>query len=303
MLLRFRIWAQLYPPVYAPISLLAFLILLPLAPFMHKVHRSLTIVAFLIFILSTTYVWLAPPFTPDSRLRVYFAQKVELTNVSSAVSRPLFTRAITQLNVIDGYGPRLMATLPSSWSSAGDSDDKRCEAKKLRPGLTTCEWPVPPALQPSIASAGDDGKGTWLVGNVTRLGPNSLRFEIEGVQTRACLIHVDSHEIRRYRARTRPEGGASAPTTWTAFEVPAQEIHLLTLWARTWGEKFEVELDVDPDTDGEGMIAGRVSCWWNDGPGGAQIPALEEARGFLPEWVAISKAAAGLVEATSGFLV
>jgi hypothetical protein len=41
----------------------------------------------------------------------------------------------------------------------------------------------------------------------------------------------------------------------------------------------------------------RVSCFWNDGPGGAQIPALEEARRFLPEWVAISKAAGGLVEA------
>ena len=290
--------------MYAPISLLSFLILLPLAPFVHKVHRSLTVVALFIFILSTTYVWLAPPFTPDSRLKVYFAQKVELTNVSNAVSRPRLTRAITQLNVIEGYGPRLMETLPSSWTSVGDSDDKQCEANKLRPGLTTCEWTVPPALQPSIATAGDDEKGTWLVGNVTRLGPESLRFEIEGVQTRACLIYIDSHGIRRYRARTRPEGGASAPTTWTAFEVPAQEVHLLTLWARTWGEKFEVELDVDPDTDEEGgVIAGRVSCWWNDGPGGAQIPALEEARGFLPEWVAISKAASGLVEAASGFLV
>jgi hypothetical protein len=42
---------------------------------------------------------------------------------------------------------------------------------------------------------------------------------------------------------------------------------------------------------------------WNDGPGGARIPALEEARGFLPEWVAISKAADGLVQASSGFLL
>ena len=76
----------------------------------------------------------------------------------------------------------------------------------------------------------------------------------------------------------------------------------MTLWARTWGSKFEVEVEIEPDKDGE-VITGRVSCLWNDGPGGAQIPALEEARRFLPEWVAISKAADGLVEAVSGFVV
>jgi hypothetical protein len=279
-----------------------------MAPFVHRVHRSFSIVIFFIFIASTSYVWLASPFTPDARLKVFFTQKVELTNVSSAVSRPGLTRAITQLNVIEGYGPRLVATLPSSWSSIDDGDNGQCKTIKLLPGLTTCEWIVPPALLPSITSAGDDEKETWLVGNVTRLGPVSLRIEIEGVQTRACSIHVDSHGIRRYRARTRAEGGteinASTPTPWTAFEVPGEkEIHLLTLWARTWDTKFEVEVDVDPDTDEEGrIIAGRVSCLWNDGPGGAEIPVLEEARRFLPEWVAISKAAGGLVEAASGFV-
>ena len=293
--------------MYAPISLLSFLIFLPLAPFVHKIHRWLTVVAFLIFIVSTTYVWVASPFTPDDRLRVFFAQKVELTNVTSAVSHPQLTRAVTQLNVIEGYGPRLVATLPSSWSSVDNRDGNQCRANKLHPGLTTCEWPVPPALQPSIARVRDDGKGTWLVANVTRLGPVSLHAEIEGVQTRACYIHVDSHRITRYRARTRPGGdeteiSAGVPTAWTAFEIPTEDIHLVTLWARTWGSKFEVEVEIEPDKDGE-VIAGRVSCLWNDGPGGAQIPGLEEARRFLPEWVAISKAADGLVEAVSGFVV
>jgi len=238
---------------------------------------------------------------------VSFVQKVDLTNVTSAVLCLQPTRAITQLNVIEGYGTRLTETLPSSWSSTDDSGGGQCIANKLRQGLTTCEWPVPPALLPSIVKAGD--KGRWLVANVTRLGPASLHVEIEGIQTRACTISVDNHGIRRYRARTRREGGtteisAGAPTTWTAFEVPAEkEIHLLTLWARAWGSKFDIEFDVDPDAEQEQIIAGRVSCFWNDGPGGAEIPALEEARRFLPEWVAISKAADGLVEAASGFLV
>jgi hypothetical protein len=46
-----------------------------------------------------------------------------------------------------------------------------------------------------------------------------------------------------------------------------------------------------------------VSCVWNDGPVGALIRALEEARAFLPEWVAIRKATDGLVEAKRGFVL
>jgi len=295
--------------VYAPISLLSFLILLPLAPFVHKVHHLLTIIILLTFIVSTTYVWFAPPFTPSARLKVFFAHEVELTNVTGARSRPQLTRAVTQLIAIEGYGPPLVATLPSSWHGV-DSDGVHCEAGKWRPGLTTCEWPVPPALQPSIPSGDIDDEGTWFIANVTRLGPASLRVEIEGVQTRACRIYIDSHGIRRYRARTRPEeraGESSESTRWTVFEVPTERkgTHLLALWARAWGSRFEVELDVDVDGEGErhGEIAGRLSCLWNDGPGGARIPALEEARAFLPEWVGITKAADGLVEAASGFVL
>jgi hypothetical protein len=302
-------WLNLSRSTYAVISLLLFLILLPLVPFVHKVHRSLIVVAFSVFIMSTTYVWLAPSFTPDAHIKVFFAQRVNLTNVTGAVSRPQLTHVMTQLNVIEGYGARLAESLPSSWSSIDDSEGVQCIANKLRRGLMTCEWPVPLVLLPSIASTFGGDKATWLVANVTRLGPALLHVEIEGIQTRACTISVEKYGIRRYRARTRQEGGttginAGTSTTWTTFEVPAEkEIHLLRLWARGWGSKFDVKFDVDPDTEQKQEIAGRVSCLWNDGPGGAQIPALDEARRFLPEWVAISSAADGLVEAVSGFIV
>ena len=142
------VWLNLSLSVYAPISLLSFLILLPLAPFLHKIHRLVTVVALFVFIVSTTYVWVPPPFTPNARIKVFFAQKVDLTNLTSAVSRPQLTRAITQLNVIEDYGPRLTATLPSWWSSADGSEGGQCVANKLRRGLTTCEWSVPPVLLP-----------------------------------------------------------------------------------------------------------------------------------------------------------
>ena len=286
------------PTVYAPISLLSFLILLPLAPFVHKVHRVLTISILLVFISSTAYAWIATPFTSNSRLKVSFSHRVELTNVSAATPSPQLTRAVTQLNVIEGYRPRLTATLPS-FQYSNDSSEK-CGAGKLR--RMRYEWGVPPVLHPSIPGAKED---TWLFANVTRRGPASFHVEIEGVQTRACKIYVDSHSIKRYRARTI----GSPEAEWSSFDVPASKdraIHLLTLWARSWDtKKFQADLELDAgDEDGaDEPIAGSVSCLWNDGPGGALIPALEEARAFLPEWVAITEAADGLVEAQSGFVL
>ena len=43
--------------------------------------------------------------------KVFFAQKVDLTNMTSAVSCPQLTHTITQLNVIEGYSVQLTATL------------------------------------------------------------------------------------------------------------------------------------------------------------------------------------------------
>jgi hypothetical protein len=287
--------------VYAPISLLSFLILLPLAPFVHKVHRVLTIVILLVFISSTAYAWIATPFTSNSRLKVFFSHQVELTNVSATTASPQLTRAVTQLNLIEGYyGQRLAATLPS-FQHYGDDSTEKCGAGELIP--TRCKWAVPAVLYPSIPGAKEDS--SWLFANVTRRGPASLHVEIEGVQTRACRIYVDSHSIKRYRARTIE----SPEVEWSTFDVPAskeRDIHVLRLWARSWDtKKFQAELELDAaDEDGaDEPIAGSVSCLWNDGPGGALIPALEEARAFLPEWVAISKAADGLVEARSGFVL
>jgi hypothetical protein len=295
--------ADWFPTVYAPISLLCILIVLPLAPFVHKVHRVLTLIILVIFISSTSYAWIATPFTSNTRLKLYYAHRVELTNLSATTSSPQLTRAVTQLNVIEGYNSRLAATLPSSRYDSDDSSMK-C-GPGLKSGLTMCEWAVPPVLHPSIPSAKENG-GSWLVANVTRRGQASLHVEIEGVQTRACRIFVESHSIKRYRARTI----ADPEVEWSALDIPASEerdIHLLTLWARSWEtKKFQVDIELDAlDEEGaeEEQIVGRVSCSWNDGPGGALIPALEEARAFLPEWVAITKAKDGLVKAGSGFVL
>ncbi|KAH9058214.1 hypothetical protein EDB87DRAFT_942850 [Lactarius vividus] len=281
--------------VYASISLLCFLILLPLAPFVHKVHRALTIVILLVFISSTAYAWTATPFTSDSRLRVFFAHLVDLAkHVRDSSESTVDPRC-------DAVGPdRRLRSAPS-----GDTSvisvlwHARYRADSFG---STCEWAVPPFMQPSIPGAKE---GSWLIANVTRRGPASLRVEIEGVQTHGCRIYVDSHSIQWYRARTI----GNPQMEWSTFDIPAskeRDIHQLALWARSWEtKKFEadVELDARNEEGDEGPIVGRVSCLWNDGPGGALISALDEARAFLPEWAAITNAASGLVEASSRFVL
>ncbi|KAH9018783.1 hypothetical protein EDB83DRAFT_2528347 [Lactarius deliciosus] len=255
------------------------------------------LVILLVFISSTAYAWIATPFTSNSRLRVFFAHRVELTNMS-VTPGPQLIRAVTRLDLIEGYGPRLAATLPSSQYYGDDP----CEGYRTDGFGSVCEWAVPPVLQPSIPG---EKEGSWLIANVTRRGPASLRVEIEGVQTRVCRIYVDSHSIQRYRARTI----GNPQMEWSAFDIPAskeRDIHLLTLWARSWEtKKFQADLELDAgNEEGEEVpIVGRVSCLWNDGPGGALIPALDEARAFLPEWVAITNTASGLVEASSRFVL
>ena len=206
--------------MYAVISLLSFLILLPLVPFMHKVHCSLIVITFSVFIVSTTYVWLTPPFTPDMHIKVFFAQKVNLTNVTSAVLRPQLTHAIMQLNIIEGYGTCLMENLPSSWFSINNSEGVQCIVNLLHQGLMMCEWPVLLVLLPSIADTFGGDKGMWLVANVMCLKPVSLHVEIEGIQMQACTISVEKYGIRHYSACTHKEGGTTrintgTPMTWT----------------------------------------------------------------------------------------
>lgn len=91
----------------------------------------------------------------------------------------------------------------------------------------------------SIISTKEGDKGIWLDVNIMRLESGSLHVEVEGIQMWACSISVNNHKIRHYCAHMHWKGGMTknsmgAPTTWTAFKVPAEKgIHLLMLWAST----------------------------------------------------------------------
>jgi len=97
-------------------------------------------------------------------------------------------------------------------------------------------------------------------------------------------------------------------------------VHELTLWSRTWGRTFVVDVDwakkAKANSDvgsasGNDTVKGRAACEWmeyesatagGEGSGG-KIPALEEVLAFLPKWAVVSKMTDGLVEAWGPFSI
>ena len=86
-----------------------------------------------------------------------------------------------------------------------------------------------------------------------------------------ATVHAHTGKVvRRRLARELPRRGPP-------LRDPAdKDIHLVTLWTRACS-KFDVEFDVDPDTEQEQMIAGRVSCKWNVGLGHRSLCSRKHA--------------------------
>ena len=81
----------------------------------------------------------------------------------------------------------------------------------------------------------------------------------------------------------------------------------LRLWSRTWDRRWDVDVTWEDREEGKGEgdggFGGKVVCLWSDANQPGSIPALDEVNKFKPVWVAVSKAADGLVEGERGFSV
>ena len=356
--LRANDWLTLAFAVYAPLSMLSVLILIPLSPFAHKLHRSLTLFVFVVFAAATAYAWLIWPFDSDgARCKMFFSSRVELANLSFSAGglaqsqgsanelyRPAVVRAITELTGVVPYVERVVKELPSSWRSK----DVHCEDNLLRNGQRTCSWEVDQSLLPApsdpsyLRCTTKDNhttfdrcediqkemgpKPAWIYFNGTRIDGSSARFVVYGTNTRACRIHLDGLDIKRYRvlsSESSSPGARKEKTDWHEYEIPGGvSVREVRLWSREWERIFHVEVEWEENGKVD-EIGGSVSCSWaehqggwitgvahglHDGPKsyadenmGARIPALEEALTFVPEWATLTKLRDGLVDAVVGF--
>ena len=286
--------------VYAMTSLVSLLIIVPLAPFSLKLHRILTIIVLIIFIISTLYNWIVFPFSQDAPLKVYFQQTLELDLSNSRsvgqTSHGQVIRAVTTLTGVPKYvSTQVIPHLPSSWGK-----EIQCNSRTKRHGLTTCSWegdllPVPGGTTGLGISGPPAAHSDWLMVNATRTSSTSARISVKGRNTRSCRLYFDTDPITSCVVQDSSGGLTKGDG------MPEGGLPYLQLWSRTWGQEFTVDV-IWPS---EGVQEGRVACEWTEyesataggGGSGGKIPALEEVLSFLPKWAVMTKATDGLVEA------
>ncbi|KAG8923364.1 hypothetical protein FRC01_012846, partial [Tulasnella sp. 417] len=220
--------------VYLMVAIFSSLIILPLAPFIHKIHRIFTRVLIFILIATVVYNMLAFPFSLSSPLKVYFQQTVDL---DANATEP---HNLVELVAVPGYLERYIVPSTPSGQDAINKGLLTCgppEAK--RAGLWSCRYPGPP---PNVAplSAKDVGtdfgstaKPDIITYNATRLTANTGKLTVKGRNTRSCRLYFDDPikaiHVKGGNDRVQP-----------GYPVPEDGVKEVRLWSRTWDKEFEV---------------------------------------------------------------
>ncbi|KIY46136.1 hypothetical protein FISHEDRAFT_75980 [Fistulina hepatica ATCC 64428] len=268
--------------VYAAVAILSTVIITPLAPFSLNIHRSVTYVVALTFVVCTAYAWVAFPFSEMAPLKVYFQQRIYIDSTGSIYNAT---------TILAGHPRYVRSQVLPALPSATDTSAIDCSDYPAVPGAVLCSWTSDLFPTPSF-----DGT-TWFNYSVERTSPSSVRFNISGENTRNCRIYIGNHDIDHFAV----EGGEGNT-------AKAEGVRELRLWSRTWPLNFTV--DVSHDAAKDGLLSGQIACQWVEYESastgvstGGKIPAIEEALAFLPKWSVLTKASDGLVEVLLDFSV
>jgi len=299
--------------VYGAMGLMSFLLVIPVTPFTLKIHRWITSVFALAFVVLTVYNLVAFPFSQDVPLKVYFKQKiaVDIANPNHGIIQPL-TTLVGATQYLEDF---IVSELPSSWRSSVS-----CQGYQSSPRLSICSWESP--LLPSpIKSDATEGTARWLETTTSRLTPTSALISVKGTNTRVCRLYFDNRRIRFYQVYDVGAGGALFPLpasqVQSAYPIPKEGLDWMWLWSREWNKTFVVEVAWDADDEVNANVttglSGRVACEWAEyesgtvglttNPATGAIPAYEEVLNYLPSWAVASKVSGGLVEVFGQFTV
>jgi len=272
--------------VYIGISVLTILLFSPIVPILHRFTWHVPMFLFLVLIGTLIYNLVAFPFSPQNRLKLFFQQEVDLDNGTNTAS-------------LLGVPPYVQDAIEMLPSSAGQK--LACVSVESFSHRQKCSWPgLPPNVADPFSRLPPEARYPgWLNFNVTRLNAsiheNEARFVLYGKNTRACKIVFDS-PIAGFRVL------GQAPVDQKFPPIPEAGSNEIRLWSRTWGCAWTVDVSWDTAGGSDGM-SGKVVCLWSDINRGGVIPAFDEAWHYAPPWVAISKAADGLVEGFKRFAV
>ncbi|KAK2765540.1 hypothetical protein FQN54_008394 [Arachnomyces sp. PD_36] len=267
---------------YLMVAIFTTLLLIPVSPFLHRFTYHIPILLFLVLIGTLVYNLTAFPFSSSNRLKVSFIQEVDLDTGSNRVS-------------ISGVSPYVRDILDSIPSADSDAH-MTCSPEKVET-RQKCSWDglEPQVIEANIESSQFEERGgdtDWLSLNTNRTdGENTARFEVSGRNSRACKLTFDT-----------PVSSFTVLGSATDSRFPVVDPNgtkEIRLWSRTWENTWTVDLE----WENEEQLSGRVICLWSDNNQVGTIPALDELRHYAPNWVAITKAADGLVEGSRAFTV
>ncbi|KAK1964383.1 putative zinc metalloprotease [Colletotrichum sublineola] len=294
--------------VYAAIAAFSIIILLPTTPFIHRASYYLPIFLLFVFFITLIYNLVAFPFSAENRLKVRFQQTLDLDEKTSVIS----------IFGLEKYTRKMIAELPS-----GAGQPVNCS---FGIGLTslcryngTAVMPNLPRFTHALSvDLSKDRYANLVTVNVSRSNSsNKLEFGIDATESKACTLTFNTPVSFNVHGSAGIDPIFSQPTE--------QGVSSLTLWRRNASIPWVV--DVEPSqtkavsysvpVKSSGFVAGAVhedlrirkpaelsgtiACQWSDANVRGTIPAFDEALQFAPDWIAVTKASVGLVEAKMKF--
>ncbi|KAH0441677.1 peptidase family m28 family [Colletotrichum camelliae] len=308
---------------YLILALFSVFILLPVTPFIHRVTYHLPLLLFFLFGITLAYNLVAFPFSSESRLKVRFQQFVRLQDETSFV----------HITGIEKYVREMIKELPSAVGQDISCQPSRPDIAELH--SYSCKYNVD-ALLPKITSSVNDlanNKYADLITfKVSRSNSSNYKatVDIDVKNSKACTLWFDN-EVLAWHVH----GNAGIESILGKPEgSPVKQIEL---WRRDWSKPWTVDVEwgngnpniiapsspsadsptsaAGPDTHEElrlrqtdslfdlPRLRGDIRCQWSDANILGTIPAFDEALQYAPEWIAVTKNHAALVEGGQRFKI
>jgi len=273
--------------VYIMMAITTIAIFSPLVPILHRFTWHIPIFLLLVLVGTLIYNLVAFPFSANNRVKLFFQQQVDLDTGNNSVS-------------LQGVPPFLQDAIAQIPSAAGQ--ELTCTKAGPYNSLEKCSWTgIPPNVVKQASMFSSEFKyKSWVSFNSTRVNgsdsDNKARFVVSGRNTRACKLIFDI-PITAFSVQ------GQAPRDKRFPPVPEGGSNEIRLWSRTWDRTWTVHVSWDSPEGKTGAIEGKVVCLWSDANQNGVIPAFDEAQHYVPDWVAITKLADGLVEGYKRFTV
>ncbi|THC90806.1 hypothetical protein EYZ11_009725 [Aspergillus tanneri] len=254
--------------VYLALAVLTTLLLMPLLPFIHRYTYHIPTFLLAVFVGTLIYNLVAFPFSETNRVKLFFLQEIDLDtgiNRASLTGMPPF---------VDEVARGLPSATGQNISCAWLGRRSQCSWVGIPPVVTKDDAP-----NPRLNNIAD-----WVTFNITRsTNQPRARFEVSGLNTRACKLTFDS-PISTFHVAD----GAVDPRFPHTSPTGIREIRL---WSRTWQRTWTVDIEwAEPNAETDGRLglglSGRVACLWSDHNTAGVIPALDEVMQYSPGWVA-----------------